>query len=145
MGPDSTARGFPWEGGAYQGGSREGSGVWDEKPGFLLKKTTVWGILDWIADRGIQMHTCTYGFENISLSHVKMLCQKYYITDVCNQQTDRILQKNIVSQTYAACSPRAIMCFDRSWRFFFPFSCFSLIFAFESWFRFCANRIQKLL
>ncbi len=105
MGPDSTARGFPWEGGAYQGGSREGHSVWDEKPGFLLKNMTVWGILDWIADRGIQMHTCTYGFEKTFCTvNVKMLCQKLhdYITDVCTQMEWKlhvINKHNIVSQT----------------------------------------------
>ncbi len=151
MGPDSTARGFPWEGGAYQGGSREGSSVWDEKPSFLLKKTTVWRSHDWTEEfKCIHVHMDLTTFRSVlwncyARNIIYWCVHSDEMKITCNQQTDRILQKNIVSQTYAACSPRAIMCFDRPWRVFFPFSCFSLIFAFESWFRFCAKRIQKLL
>lgn len=42
---------------------------------------------------------------------------------------------NILSE----CGPRVLMCFDRSWRVFFPFSCSSPTFAFESWFQHCAK------
>ncbi len=151
MGPDSTARGFPWEGGAYQqGGERR-----LRREAKLPVKENDCLTKSWLDRR--QRNSNAYMYIWI-WKHFAQSCENvmpeilYYwcvhsdeMKITCNQQTDRILQKNIVSQTYAACSPRAIMCFDRSWSFFFSFSCFSLIFAFESWFRFCAKHSQKLL